>query len=181
MRARGARLLYLSGITLSLFSHTERTKVTALAEAVRAAGGDVAFDSNYRARGWDDTASAREVIGGFAKYVTIALPTLDDDRDLFGDTSAERCAQRWLDAGVNEVAVKLGADGAYVATAQEAARVAPQQVMAARDTTGAGDSFNAAYLAARFFRVDANRGRSHRQPPRGCGSSSNPAQSSAVC
>jgi 2-dehydro-3-deoxygluconokinase len=135
---------------LSLFTPGERMKVTALAEAVRAAGGDVAFDSNYRARGWNDVAAAREAIGGFAKYVTIALPTLDDDRDLFGDTSAERCAQRWIDAGVREVAVKLGADGAYVATREGGTKVAPAQAVTARDTTGAGDSFNAAYLAARF-------------------------------
>jgi 2-dehydro-3-deoxygluconokinase len=148
-RVAGARLLYVSGITLSLFDDAGRRRIAALAATIRDAGGDVVFDSNYRARGWDSPQAARAAIAAFAPQVTIALPTLDDDRAVFGDADAEACAARWLAWGAREVAVKLGAAGAHVATRSSADRVAPAGMVVARDTTGAGDSFNAAYIAAR--------------------------------
>lgn len=150
VRAETARLLYLSGITLSLFTPAERARVEALAATVRANGGDVAFDSNYRERGWPDAATARAAITSFARHVSIALPTLEDDIALFADSSGEQCARRWLDAGARDVAVKLGRDGAYVADRAGGALVTGPVVAEPRDTTGAGDSFNAGFLAARL-------------------------------
>ncbi|HEX5796408.1 MAG TPA: PfkB family carbohydrate kinase, partial [Geminicoccaceae bacterium] len=41
-------LLYLSGITLSILDPSQRQALMAIADTVRAAGGRVAFDSNYR-------------------------------------------------------------------------------------------------------------------------------------
>ncbi len=153
-RAAQARLLYLSGITLSLFTPAERDRIGALAAAVRAHGGDVAFDSNYRARGWPDAATARAAMSDFARHVSIALPTLDDDRALFGDSHAEGCARRWLAAGAREVAVKLGREGAFVTDGTDGQLVAGTAVATPRDTTGAGDSFNAAFIAARLAGAD---------------------------
>lgn len=148
--AEQARVLYLSGITLSLFDERGHARIAALAAAIRAQGGDVVFDSNYRSRGWDTPLSARRAMQDMARHVTIALPTLEDDRALFGDETAERCATRWLGWGVREVAVKLGAEGAYVATRSAAETIAPSATIAVKDTTGAGDSFNAAYISARL-------------------------------
>ncbi|NJS13731.1 MAG: sugar kinase [Sphingopyxis sp.] len=154
--ASTARLLYLSGITLSLFTPAERARIAAFAATVRANGGDVAFDSNYRARGWTDVSTARGAIDDFARYVSIALPTLDDDCALYGAMNAEACAERWLHTGVREVAVKLGAAGAYIADRHGGEFMPAEEVAQVRDTTGAGDSFNAAYLAARLAGAPAN-------------------------
>lgn len=153
-RAGSASALYLSGITLSLFSDAERLQIYALARTVRANGGDVIFDSNYRPRGWPDKATACRVIEEFGRQVTIALPTLEDDRALFGDNDAESCARRWLNFGVREVAVKLGDAGSFVASRETTQMVSPERVLVAKDTTGAGDSFNAAFIAARFDGYD---------------------------
>jgi 2-dehydro-3-deoxygluconokinase len=149
-QAAKARLLYVSGITLSLFTEDERAKIHRLAEDVRHAGGQVAFDTNYRAKGWPDALAARRAIEGFGKLANILLPTFEDDVALFGDQSAESCAARWLRLGADEVAVKLGRDGCYAATRDEQQQLAGQAVTNVRDTTGAGDSFNAGYLAARL-------------------------------
>ena len=54
----GCDLLYLSGITLSILDPPQRQALMAIADAVRAAGGRVAFDSNYRPVGWPDRAAA---------------------------------------------------------------------------------------------------------------------------
>lgn len=153
-RSEQCKLLYLSGITLSLFDDSSRSKIGRLAQAVRANGGKVAFDSNYRAKGWPDKHSARRAIEAFAHHVDIALPTLEDDVALFGDKDAAACAARWRQLGVGEVAIKLGGDGAFIASGDNAIRIPAITVHNVRDTTGAGDSFNAAFLAARLQGAD---------------------------
>jgi len=147
-RARGAHRLYLSGITLSLFSPAERAQLIALAAAVRALGGAVIFDPNYRSAGWSGPQEARAAIEALAPLVSLALPTLVDEAALFGDADPGRSVARWLGWGASEVVVKLGPAGCWVATGGEQVGVA-QAPVAARDTTGAGDAFNAAYIAAR--------------------------------
>ncbi len=148
-RAATASVLYLSGITLSLYTDAERERIMTLASSVRANGGTVVIDSNYRPRGWSSKADARRAVEAIARIATIALPTLEDDVALFGDTDVESCAARWLSMGVSEVAIKLGAQGSYVASRTQRELVASEP-RAAVDTTGAGDSFNAGYIAARL-------------------------------
>ncbi len=160
LRAAGsADLLYISGITLSLFTEAERERVAMLAAGVQRRGGKVAFDTNYRVRGWDDTVTARRAIEGFARHADILLPTFSDDQALFADASPAACARRWLalaatGGGPGEVVVKLGEAGALVADGAGETPVAAEKVAAVRDTTGAGDAFNAAYLAARLAGLD---------------------------
>ena len=153
-QASQAPMLYLSGITLSLFTPDERFRIMTLARAVRQNGGKVAFDTNYRAKGWPDPAEARATFTAFGRLANIVLPTLEDDRSLFGDAGAEGSARRWLDLGAGEVAVKLGGDGAFVATPDAQRHVAARAVANVNDTTGAGDSFNAAYLVHRHCGKD---------------------------
>ena len=148
--ARTGDCLYVSGITLSLFGSAGRMELEQAAAAVRGNGGIVAFDTNYRPRNWAGVEAARTAMTDFARHASILLPTLDDDRALFGDRDAPACAARWHDLGVGEVVVKLGREGAYISAGGGGTRLRPPDVVEARDTTGAGDSFNAAYLAARL-------------------------------
>ena len=83
-RLAGHDLLYLSGITLSILDPAQRETLMALADAVRAQGGRVAFDSNFRPAGWPDRDEARATFDRMLRRVDIALPTLDDDQALFG-------------------------------------------------------------------------------------------------
>lgn len=149
-RAVEADLLILSGITLSLYDAPGRARLGAVAAAVRARGGMVAFDGNYRPRGWPDAATARAAYADIAPYVTLALPTAEDEAMLHGrsDTPQE-IARRWHDTGAGEVVVKLGAEGAWVSAAGDAALV-PTEVCRPVDTSGAGDAFDAGYLAGRL-------------------------------
>lgn len=150
-----ADLFYLSGISLSLFDDADRVILRTVAEAVRRQGGDVAFDPNYRPRNWPSQAVARRAIEEFSPLVTIALPTFEDEAALNGDASPEATAERWLRRGAREVAVKLGPDGALLADAGGVRRIGTEPVATPVDTTGAGDSFNAAYLHARLSGLDA--------------------------
>lgn len=147
-------LLYITGITLSLFDATDRRRIVALAEQVRNQGGEVAFDPNYRARGWESAAEARQAMELLAPHVSIVLTTDDDERSLFGHRHADAAFAYWLGAGVSEVVVKQGANGATVSAESGTTHVPVAGAVRVIDSTGAGDSFNAAYLAARSQGAD---------------------------
>lgn len=148
-RVRAAPQLYLTGITLSLFDSQGRAQLNETAAAVRAAQGEVIFDPNYRAGGWSGIEEARAAIRALAPAVTIAMPTFSDEAVLFGDASPSHTVVRWRDWGAAQVIVKLGAEGCLISCAQGTRLVPAVAVPAVIDTTAAGDSFNAGFLAAR--------------------------------
>jgi len=150
--AAGADILYLTGITLSIFGVAARGRIGELARAVRARGGEVVFDSNYRALGWPSPAAAWAAIEALAPSITLAMPSSDDHAALRGPASPADAAAAWLALGPREVVVKLGPEGAYVASANgEHVAIAAATPARIIDTTAAGDSFNAAYIAARLI------------------------------
>ncbi len=150
-----ARLIYFSGITLSLYSNTGLGRFLALLEAARQQGAKVAFDGNFRPRGWKgDLARTRTVFVETLKRVDIALPTFDDEAVLWGDPSPETTVARLQAFGIGEIVVKNGPNSALVAAAGTQEFVPVPEVMVPVDTTAAGDGFNAGYLAARLGGLD---------------------------
>ncbi len=145
----GFDLLVVSGITLSILDEAQRSALVGLLAACRARGSRIAFDGNYRPRGWTDPAQARAAFDAILALTDIALPTFEDEQAVFGDADPETTARRLAQAGVAEVVVKLGADGAIVTAGGRSERIGTIARQAI-DTTGAGDSFNAGYLAARL-------------------------------
>ncbi len=152
-RLAGHDLIYLSGITLSLYAEATRYRLFDLLDRVRARGGRVAFDPNFRERGWPDRAVARAVFGALLDRADIVLPTFDDERTLFGDASPEATVERLRGHGIGDIVVKNGAEPCLVLTADGLALVPPEPVEPV-DTTAAGDSFNAGYLAGRLRGLD---------------------------
>src|SRR5215207_1517618 len=86
----GARLIFFSGITLSLYSNTGLGRLLAVIEMARQQGVKVAFDGNFRPHGWKgDLSRTRTVFMEALKRVDVALPTFDDEAVLWGDPSPE--------------------------------------------------------------------------------------------
>jgi 2-dehydro-3-deoxygluconokinase len=146
-----ARLVYFSGVTLSLYSNTGLGRFLAALELARKQGVTVAFDGNFRPRGWKgDVARTRTVFTEALKRVDIALPTFEDEAMLWGDANPEATVNRLQAFGIGEIVVKNGSGSALVADKTGREHVPVPEVVEPIDTTAAGDSFNAAYLAARL-------------------------------
>lgn len=147
-------LIYLSGITLAVIGKQGRDNLHAALKDARAAGARIAFDSNIRLRLWPDEATARASIEAFVELSDVTLPSFDDETNLWEDKSPEATTARLSKMGAREIVVKNGSSAALVYTEGKAKTVLAQTVTDAVDTTAAGDSFNAAYLAARCVGYD---------------------------
>ena len=124
----------------------------------RAEGGRVIFDNNYRPRLWADRASAQSAYRAMLSCTDIAFLTLDDEHLLWGEQPLEEVIARTREAGASEIVIKRGAEACLVATGDAplievpAVRLAKEKVV---DTTAAGDSFSAGYLARRLTGASA--------------------------
>ncbi|MBL5967255.1 sugar kinase [Lelliottia amnigena] len=145
--------LYLSGISLAILSPSSREKLLSLMHECRANGGKVIFDNNYRPRLWTSREETQQVYQQMLHCTDIAFLTLDDEDALWGEKPVEEVIARTHDAGVSEVVIKRGADSCLVSVAGEAVIDVPAVKLAKDkvvDTTAAGDSFSAGYLAVRL-------------------------------
>ena len=145
--------LYLSGISLAILNAASREKLMALLAQCRANGCKVIFDNNYRPRLWASREETQQVYQQMLACTDIAFLTLDDEDLLWGQKPVEEVIHRTQAAGVREVVIKRGADSCLVSIQGEpmlevpAVKLPKEKVI---DTTAAGDSFSAGYLAVRL-------------------------------
>jgi 2-dehydro-3-deoxygluconokinase len=142
--------LYFSGITLSILEPPARERLFEILAEVRRRGGKVAFDTNYRPRGWPDIAVARATMTRALQSADLALPTFPDEQALFGDSDPPATLRRIAAHGVAEIVVKNGGEPMHLRAGEATHRLDVPPVAKVVDTTAAGDAFNAGYLAARI-------------------------------
>lgn len=151
--------VYLSGISIAILDAESIIKLIDLLRQVKANGGKVIFDNNYRPRLWTSVEQARQVYADILSYTDIAFLTLDDEDLLWGKLPYEQVIERTKRFGVTEIVIKRGSDSCIIATQDKqysvpANKIAKEQII---DTTAAGDSFGAGYLAARLTGSDPEK------------------------
>jgi 2-dehydro-3-deoxygluconokinase len=147
---RDAGWIHVSGITLAVIGIEGRRNLFAALAQARANGALVSFDPNYRPRLWPNVEVFRNASLEMLTVADIALPSFDDEAQTWGDADPKATAMRLGALGVAEIAVKNGSDPVTLAVGGEILTLATPPASVVRDTTGAGDSFNAGYLAGRI-------------------------------
>lgn len=142
-------LIYLSAITLSLFDVAGRDRLIAALQHSRKSGVRVAFDTNFRARGWPDLDMARTAFQNAFAASDIVLASVEDLAAIYPGERDDGLLGR---IGADEVVLKRETPASIIRYDGSVVRVDAQPVRGAVvDTTAAGDSFAAAYLHARLI------------------------------
>jgi len=140
--------VYLSAITLSIYSENGRSRLMEALTRARLLGSRFAFDTNFRPRGWPDLNVARRAYGRAFENADIVLASTEDLLPLYpGESNAA------LMTGIAspEVVLKLAEPVSVLRFAGGSREVKAEPLTKPIvDTTAAGDSFAAAYLAARL-------------------------------
>jgi len=147
----GYDIVYLSAITLSLYGGEGRARLFAAIERARDGSTRFAFDTNFRARGWPDLDVARAVYRDAFAVADIVLASTEDMLPLYPGESNEALLARIPGA---EVVLKLSEPASIIRLDGVPFSIKAKPVEApVVDTTAAGDSFAAAYVAARLATV----------------------------
>lgn len=140
--------LFLSGISIAILSPQDRGTLMGILQDFLSQGGEISFDPNFRPKLWENRKTSREWLEKFAGLSATVLPSFDDERDLFGDASPAETCIRYRDLGIREVVVKNSSQPVTYCRSDNIHVMPISDVARPKDSTGAGDSFNGAYLAS---------------------------------
>lgn len=105
---------------------------------------------------WDDTGAWMDTLEPCLEHTDLFLPSLSEAQELTGLREPADVAQALLDHGVGTVALKMGPQGSYVASADTAFEI-PAYPVEVIDGTGAGDAYVAGFLRATLDGWDLER------------------------
>jgi sugar/nucleoside kinase (ribokinase family) len=139
----GVAYLHVTGSALSV-GDSSRHACYAAVEACKRAGGRVSFDPNIRPE-LLGLERVREICEPVVRQCDLLLPSGPEATMLTGDADERNACRALVASGISIVALKRGAQGSTVFTAQETIEAEPIPV-AEVDPTGAGDCYGGAFV-----------------------------------
>ena len=145
---RDADVIYFSGITMAILDEAQRKDLIHILSECRMAGGLIIFDPNLRPKLWASREAMCTSVTEAAVVSDIILPSFDDEAQHFGDEDPKCTILRYQNLGATSVIVKNGPNRIDFVCDGIAGEVDPLPLESILDSTAAGDSFNAGYIAA---------------------------------
>ncbi len=143
-------VIYASAVTLMILNDTDRQKLVDFFKTAKKAGLKTVFDTNYRASGWVDRTEAAKWMNAIMQECALVFATDDENREVFGDYTQHDTVERLQKMGIPEIVVKCGGERCLISFEEKIIEVPAILGIKVVDTTSAGDSFAAAYMAGRF-------------------------------
>jgi 2-dehydro-3-deoxygluconokinase len=146
-----AKVFHTSGISQAI-SNSACDAVFYAIEVAREAGTLISYDPNIRLKLWDHER-AQSTILETIRMADFVFPSFEDAHIITGLDDPEQIAGELQKLGPKVVALKLGEEGALLATQDGLRRIEPFEVDV-KDTTGAGDTFASAFIVAYLDGLD---------------------------
>ncbi len=142
-------IFYFSGISIAILTPSDRKLFWQLLKRLKTAGVQIIFDSNYRSKGWQNIKEAKSQFELAFAYAEVIFASAKDFELLYGIGSFKSIARLLAPFEIQEVIVKNGGNGMMCVSKGEARLISVSPIRNVVDSTSAGDSFNAGYLAAK--------------------------------
>lgn len=150
-RLRGYDGIYLSGISLAIFTPESRTILLARLKELADQGVSIYFDCNYRPHLWESDKQAIAAYEQLYKMSEIVFLTTEEAEILLAGVQGNKVHEKLQMFNAKESVLKDGDKPCTIFSNGTISEIPAQKVAKVIDTTAAGDSFSAVYLVARRF------------------------------
>lgn len=143
--------IYLSGISLAIFTPESRKRLLATLQEIAGSGISIYFDCNYRPHLWSSKEEAIELYRQLYGISDIVFLTTEEAEILLDGAAGETVHDTLHSYGCRESVLKDGDQPCTILAEGKLLEVPAERVEEVIDTTAAGDSFSGVYLVARKF------------------------------